>query len=131
VADGLLARHLRGWLPRARIISLGAALSEVPAVRRHLRATDLYVIEPRAYHADHERQVRHYDALRVEIGCAMNLDLQRIAIPATARSLPQYLAQETIDDAEQTSWILHGHRVSRIVVESLDDIDAFERVSEV
>jgi ferredoxin len=130
VADGLLLRHLRDWLPRARIVSLGAALSTLSVVRRSLRATDLYVIEPRAYHADHARQVRHYDALRRETGCATNLDLQRIAIPATARSLAHRLARTLPDDAEQTRWILHGRRVSRIVVESLDDVDVFRQVSD-
>lgn len=125
VADGLLLRHLLAWLPRARLVSLGAALSRLTAVRRALRATDLYVVEPRGYHADYTRQVRHYDALRVETGCAINLDLQRIAIPATARSLPQRLGREAPDDTDQARWILHGRRVSRIVVEALDDLDAF------
>ena len=130
VADGLLHRHLRGWLPRTPIVSLGAALSRLPTVRRRLHATDLYVIEPRGYHADYERQVRHYDTLRVETGCAINLDLQRIAIPATARSLPQRLGRQAIDDTAQARWILHGRRVSRIVVESLEDADAFAQVAD-
>ena len=58
IADGLLHRHLRGWLPRAHIVSLGAALSSAPEVRTRIRSTDLYVIEARGYHADYERQVR-------------------------------------------------------------------------
>jgi ferredoxin len=129
VADGLLHRHLRGWLPRARIVSLGAALSSAPAVRERIRATDLYVIEARGYHADYERQVRHYDALRVGTGCAINLDLQRIAIPATARNLSHLLAREAPDDADQARWILQGRHVSRIVVESVGDIAALAGVA--
>jgi heterodisulfide reductase subunit C len=130
VADGLLHRHLRGWLPRAQIVSLGAALSSAPAIRQRIHATDLYVIEARGYHADYERQVRHYDALRAGTGCAINLDLQRIAIPATARNLAQLLEREAPDDADQARWILQGRAVSRIVVESVGDIAAFAGVAD-
>jgi len=67
------------------------------------------VIESRAYHADYQRLVGHYDRLRMERGCATNLDLQRIAIPAA-----------------EADWILKGRRVDRIVVERLEDALAFE-----
>ena len=126
VADGLLLRHLRLWLPKPKIIALGEALTGLNAVRRGLRATDMYVIEPRAYHADFERLVKYYDRLRVEAGCAFNLDLQRIAIPATARSLPQRLGLTMPDDVAQGRWILHGRSITRIVVESVEDVAAFE-----
>lgn len=128
VADGLLLRYLRLWLPKASIIGLGEALSALRAVRRGLRATDLYVIEPRAYHADHARLVRHYDRLRAETGCIMSLDLQRIAIPATARNLKQRLGLEPPDDSAQARWILHRRKIQRIVVESVEDIAGFEKV---
>jgi hypothetical protein len=71
------------------------------------------VIEPRAYHEDYERLVKHYDRLRLERGCATNLDLQRIAIPA----------------AGEADWILKGRRVERIVVERMEDAEAFSRHS--
>lgn len=109
VDDGLWMRHLRAWLPGKRLAGLGEALSNLGAVRRGLRASDLYVIEPRAYHADYERLVRHYDRLRVERGCATNLDLQRIAIPAA-----------------EAGWILKGRSPQRIVVERMEDAGAFE-----
>lgn len=128
-ADGLLLRHLRQWLPRTGITSLGEALSGLAAVRRALRAGDLYVIEPRAYHADYQRLVKYYDALRLAAGCAVNLDLQRIAIPASARGLPQRLALAAADDRLQARWILQGRSVTRIVVESVEDAAAFEQVS--
>jgi ferredoxin len=128
VADGLLLHHLRDWLPRAKIVSLGAALSRLAAVRRGLRPTDLYVIEPRAYHANYEKLVTHYDNLRAETGCTMNLDLQRIAIPAATSSLPQRLGQEATTDGEQLRWLLKGQRVSRIVIENAEDRTAFEQV---
>ncbi len=109
VEDGQWMRPLREWLPKARLTSLGAALGNLDAVRRSLRKTDLYVIEPRAYHSDYERLVGHYDRLRTERGCAFNLDLQRIAIPPAA----------------QADWILKGLRVERVVVERQEDAEAF------
>ncbi len=133
VVNGLILRYLRQWLPTSSIVSLGVTLSGLAAVRRALRASDLYVIEPRAYHTDYQNLVKHYDALRRETGCTLNLDLQRIAIPATARSLPQRLglepAVDTWDDAVQTRWILQGRSIERIVVENIEDADAFEKVS--
>jgi len=130
VTDGLLLRHLRQWLPGSRITSLGVALSGLATVRRALRASDLYVIEPRAYHADYQRLVKHYDALRSTTLCTLNLDLQRIAIPAAARSLLQRLGLAEIDDKVQARWILQGRKITRIVVESMEDGAAFEQVSD-
>jgi len=129
-ADGLLLRHLRQWLPRSKITGIGEALSSLAEVRGALRASDLYVIEPRAYHADYQRLVKHYDALRSAAGCAINLDLQRIAIPATARSLPQRLGMAETDDMVQTAWILQGRNVARIVVESVEDGTAFAQLGD-
>lgn len=129
VADGLLLRYLKQWLPEANIVSLGKALSAHAIVRRNLRATDLYMIEPRAYHSDYQRLVKHYDRLRVAHGCAFNLDLQRIAIPATARNLPQRLGLVPANDDGQTRWVLHGRSVSRIVVENLEERAVLEQAS--
>ena len=128
VADALLARELKIWLPQHKISNLGMALSRRANLRRLLRKDDLYVIEPRAFHADHEARVRYYDDLRHATGCAMNLDLQRIAIPATARSLPQRLGLEATDDTEQTRWLLQGRKIARIVVEDAGDIAAFKQI---
>ncbi len=129
--DGLLLPYLAQWLPAAKILNLGETLSSLDAIRRNLRPTDLYVIEPRAYHADYVRLVKHYDRLRKERGCDFNLDLQRIAIPATVRGLPQRLGSVSSDDDAQARWVLHGRNIERIVVENLEDRAVFERVSEV
>jgi ferredoxin len=128
IGDGLLARALGNWLPRMNITGAGFALSRRADVRRRLRIGDLYVIEPRAYHADHARLLRHYDKLRRETGCTLNLDLQHFAIPATARTLRQRLGLEAPDDAGQARWILQGRKIRRIIVESLEDITAFRQV---
>jgi hypothetical protein len=101
----------------ARLQGLGEALGNLPALRRRIASADFYVIEARAYHADHARLVAHYDDLRKETGCAMNLDLQRIAIPAC-------------DEAE-ARWMLKGRRPARIVVENPADRDILRRVADV
>jgi len=129
VADGLLLRQLRQWLPGPTVTSLGVALSSLPGVRGALRAGDLYVIEARAYHADYQRLVKYYDGLRSAAACAFNLDLQRMAIPAAARSLAQKLGLEPVDDSVQLRWILHGQNVTRIVAEDVEDGAAFAQVS--
>jgi ferredoxin len=128
VANALLACKLGRWLPQVQVSDLGMALSRRAALRGQLRTGDLYVIEPRAFHADYDARVRHYDDLRHETGCAMNLDLQRIAIPATARNLRQRLGLEPIDDAAQTRWLLQGRKIARIVVEDAGDIAAFRQI---
>jgi len=107
VAEGLLIRFLRRWLPGVSVCGTGEAL--LSAVRGKLRTDDLYVIESRSYNLDQQRLVGRYDALRAASGCHMNLDLQRIALPA----------------ARQGEWILEGRAVERIVVEDLADRAAF------
>ena len=115
VGDGLLLRELRHWLPGARLQGLGEALGNLGAIRRRIASADFYVVEARAYHADHERLVAHYDALRKESGCAMNLDLQRIAIPPC-------------DEAE-ARWMLKGRRPARILVENPSEREVFRHVA--
>jgi ferredoxin len=129
VGDGLMLRHMRQWLPRSKIASIGETLSRQAAVRGALRASDLYVIEPRAYHADYQRLVKYYDALRVGCGCALNLDLQRIAIPAGAHRPSKEAAADLARDSAQARWLLQGRKIKRIVVESAEDGAALERVS--
>jgi ferredoxin len=128
VADGLLLRSLRVWLPETHFISLGVALNSLAHVRRQLRADDFYVIEPRAYHADHGSLVTHYDDLRAQTGCTMNLDLQRIAIPARDLNLQQRIGREHPDLVEPIRWLVKGRRASRIVVENADDMFACAQV---
>jgi heterodisulfide reductase subunit C len=125
VADGLLLRKLREWLPEARVVSLGEALSTLDAVRARLRATDLYVIEPRAFHADHARLVRHYDGLIKARNVKTNLDLQRFAVPTCASS-----AAKRVDPLDQARWILDGRAFERVVVEDAADCAVFARVTD-
>ncbi|MCF8177886.1 MAG: 4Fe-4S dicluster domain-containing protein [Sulfuritalea sp.] len=131
VSDGLLLRQLRGWLPGARLQSLGEALSRLPAIRSRLTSADFYIIEARAYHSDYERLVAYYDRLRLETGCTMNLDLQRIAIPAMTQGLASRDKPLTESDLAEARWILKGRQPSRIVIESLADRAVFEHVGDV
>lgn len=126
VGDGLLHRPLREWLPGTRVIGLGEALLRLAPARSALRPTDLYVIETRGYHAEFARLVRLYDRLRQTTGCAMNLDLQRAAIPTGAACLQAILGLGGLDVVGQTRWISEGWKLERIVVEDAADRAAFE-----
>ena len=107
VAEGLLLRALRRWLPEVAASGIGEAL--LPAVGFKLRAGDFYVIASQAFNQDQSRLIGRYDELRARSGCQMNLDLQRIAMPV----------------AGQARWILEGRQVERIVVEDLAEHAAF------
>ena len=84
------------------------------------------MIETRAYNANRREFVALYDALRQETGCFMNLDLQRVATPTGAASMQHREGLATIISIEeQVKWLLEGRNAERIVVESLDDHEAF------
>lgn len=129
VTQGLLHRSLRKWLPGVRVSGLGESLLRRDIIRNNLRPTDLLVIETRGFHADHDRLVQEYDALRREVGCVMNLDLQRIAIPTGAVSLQNGLHMNIVDAYEQVRLILDGHRIDRIVAECPEDPVLFKKVT--
>jgi hypothetical protein len=130
VAEGILHRYLRKWLPDAQVIGLGKALLGKKRIRKALRSTDLYVIETRAYHADYDNMVQEYDIIRQKAGCLMNVDLQRAAITTGALSLQSSFGMGTVSPTEQARWILDGHKFDRIVVESLEDMEPFQNVTE-
>lgn len=130
VADGLLLRKLREWIPGKRIIGLGEALSALAAVRSKLRASDLYVIEPRAFHADHRRLVGHYDELRNAFQLSTSLDMQHLSIPTTAASVQNRLGTAVVDAAAQARWILEGRAYERVVVEDAADCAVFASVTD-
>ena len=129
VADGIMHYALRRLSPGVRVEGLGEALSTLAPVRARLRASDLYVIEPRAFHGDYARLVGHYDALRGDLGCTMNLDLQRFAVPTTASSAQHALGLPAIAPEVQARWILQGRTIERIVVEDAADLAVFASVS--
>jgi ferredoxin len=129
VADGLLFNFLRSLLPSTiRLRSLGQALLANPKVRLGVNATDFYMIETRAYNANRRTVVASYDELRHTTGCFMNLDLQRVATPTGAASYQHREGLENMVSVEaQVRWLLEGRNAKRIVVEHLDDHDAFAK----
>ncbi|KAF0246428.1 MAG: 4Fe-4S [Planctomycetota bacterium] len=129
--EGFLNPLLKKWLPGLPVRSLGEACLALAGIRRALRPTDFYVIEARAYHADRERLVLLYDALRHETGCDINLDLQRLAVPTVATSLNARFGSGPVRIAEQVKWILEGRHPKRIVVENLEDGEAIRRENDV
>ncbi len=129
VDDGLLFNLLRPLLPSSVAMRpLGQALLANPKVRSGLKASDFYMIETRAYNARRREFVALYDALRRETGCFMNLDLQRVATPTGAASYHHRMGLKNIVSIEaQVSWLLEGRNAKRIVVEHLDDYEAFAK----
>lgn len=130
VTEPLLIPLLRERLPGTEVVSIGYALSSKPEVRAKLKASDLYVIEPRAFHADYANLLGHYDALRQATGMATNLDLQRLAVPTTASSAQNQLGLPTIDATDQARWILEGRSFERVVVEDAADLPVFSQVTD-
>ncbi len=133
VADGLLFNLLRPLLPSAIAMRpLGQALLANRKVRAGLRKTDFYMIETRAYNARRREFVPLYDELLRETGCFMNLDLQRVATPTGAASYHHHVGLESIVSIEaQVNWLLEGRNAKRIVVEHLDDREAFAEYTRV
>ncbi|MHB8880922.1 MAG: 4Fe-4S dicluster domain-containing protein [Thermodesulfovibrionales bacterium] len=130
VAEGLLHRPLRKWLPGKKIVGLGEALLSKEHRRRKLTSRDLYVIESRGYHADHKRLVLFYDRLRRETGCQTNLDLQRVAFSTGASSLQGRRDLAASGCIENAGRILKGRKIDRVVVEDLADAAAFGQASD-
>jgi ferredoxin len=129
VADGLLCNFLRSLLPSTiKVLSLGQALLANQKVRLGLNASDFYIIETRAYNANQRTFVGLYDDLRHTTGCFMNLDLQRVATPTGAASYQHHEGLESMVSVEaQVRWLLEGRNAKRIVVEHLDDYEAFTK----
>jgi NAD-dependent dihydropyrimidine dehydrogenase PreA subunit len=129
VADGLLFNLLRTLLPSSiAILPLGQALLANPKVRASLNASDFYMIETRAYNANRRTYIAFYDEVRRATGCFMNLDLQRVATPTGAASYQHREGMVSMVSIEaQVRWLLEGRNAERIVVEHLDDRDAFAR----
>ena len=131
VAEGLLHRPLRKWLPDKKILGPGEALLSTGPLRSCIGPEDLYMIESRGYHSDHERLVLFYDRLRRETGCQTNLDLQRTAISTGASSLQGRMDLKAAGCIDNAKRILKGRRVRRIVVEDLADAEAFRQATDI
>ncbi len=128
VSNGHLLKSLRQWLPASELLALGHGLSQLSTLTKKLNKNDLYLIEARSFHHDHQQKITHYDQLRHQQGCQMNLDLQRNAIPTAAGGLNAI--KPMLDSKEQAHWILSGRNIQRIIVECAEDEVVMSQVSD-
>ncbi len=126
VSDAHLLSLLRRRLPKTNVSSIGYSLSQRDELTRALTSQDLYMIEARSYHLDHETKVAHYDRLRHQRRCHINLDLQRNAIPTTAGHLSAL--HPTLSNSEQIRWILQKSSTTRIITECAEDAVSLSNV---
>lgn len=123
VDDGLLFRNLKAWLPKTKVLSLGEELSKLAL--DNISDTDLYIINSRSYHADFQRLRSYYFDLQMETGCAMNLDLQRVAQPSFGQVKYRNSFNSLLDQIKQTMHIMEGKNIQRIIVESVEEMQDF------
>lgn len=128
-ADGLFKRYIHAVLPGLEVIGIGEALLSLPMVQTALGPTDFYIIEARAYNTDFNRCMPFYINISRQTGCAMNLDLQRIAIPTGVCYRAKIKGESTPESTEQIRWILEGQSFNRIVVEAVEDITPFKKAA--
>jgi ferredoxin len=123
--EGVLHRLLRERCPGVPVRGLAEALLNGKVNIPELGPRDLFVSDPRSYHANHPELVRLFSRLRLETGCQMNLDLQRMAIPTCADSIQAREENDSTCDVA-VAWMLEGRDIDRIVVESPADYDALD-----
>jgi len=103
------------------------AMSCDPSLETKLGIHDFYIIDAKAFHADHTHRLAHYDSLRKHTGCKMNLDLHRLAIP-TGNSSSAAMKQ-TFDVTKQVEWLIQGRSFERVIVENPADKTIFEALT--
>ncbi len=131
VADGLFKRLLRVMLPGLKVQGLGEAMLRFSKVQNALGPTDLYIIEARSYNTDFKRCMPFYTEVSRKTGCAMNMDLQRIAIPTGSYCGSGAGSRYVPDCREQIRWILEARIFNRIIVETADDLTLFRNAVDV
>lgn len=128
VTDGLFKRMLRALLPGIEIAGIGERLLRLTDVHTALKPTDLYIIESRSYNTDFGRCMPFYTDISRKSGCAMNLDLQRIAIPTGSHAESDNDRGFRTSAEKQIRWILEGRSFDRVVVESVADMELLKKV---
>jgi ferredoxin len=127
IADGLFKRYLRAMLPGLEVTGIGEVLLKLPEVQSSLKSTDLYIIESRSYNIDFDKCMPFYTDVSRQTGCAMNLDLQRIAIPTGSHCQEDHNTKSGTRTTEQIRWILEGRCFDRVVVESVADMEHLKK----
>jgi len=96
-------------------------------VQAQIGKDDLYVIDAAAFHADYSNRVEHYDALRKQTGCEMNLDLNRMAIATGIGSVADEAGQ--FDVQKQVQWLVQGRDFKRVIVENRADMALLRKIT--
>jgi Fe-S oxidoreductase len=96
-------------------------------VQAQIGKNDLYIIDAAPFHADYTNRVEHYDALRKQTGCQMNLDLNRMAIATGVGSVADESGQ--FDVQQQVQWLVQGRNFKRVIVENRTDMSLLREVT--
>ncbi len=129
--DGLIYRLIRHNLPSTKVVGLGEALIRYSDLAEKVKPDDLYIIDPRTYHANFGVLVDLYDTFGKRTGCLMNRDLHRVATPTGVTLFHRDRSHNVIDPVKQIQWILEGKRPNRIIVEKLEDRGPFTEVADI
>ncbi|MDQ6955582.1 MAG: 4Fe-4S dicluster domain-containing protein [Mariprofundaceae bacterium] len=97
------------------------------SVQAQIGKDDLYVIDAAPFHVHYAERVTHYDDLRKNTGCSMNLDLNRVAIPTGTGSAAEAL--EKFDVKKQVQWLVQGRDFKRVIVENRADMDVLREIT--
>lgn len=105
VVDGMLAIWLREQPSMPRVSGLAEVLLRDSQRVAAFRKTDLFILDAQSFHSAYDRVLPLADNVSRVSGCRLNLDLQRVAIPAA-----------------EIEWILQGLNPERIIVENPADL---------
>jgi len=105
--DGMLAVWLREQKSMPPVRGLAEVLLRDTQRVAALRSTDLLILDARSFHVAYDRMLPLVIRVQRMSGCRLNLDLQRVAIPA-----------------DEIEWILQGQDPERIIVENPADISS-------
>ena len=97
------------------------------SVQAQMGEDDLYIIDAAPFHADYANRVEHYDRLRKQTGCGMNLDLNRMAIATGMGSVAEQSGQ--FDVKKQVQWLIQGRDFKRVIVENHADMAVLREIT--
>jgi len=97
------------------------------SVQAQIGEGDLYIIDAAAFHADYANRVEHYDGLRKQTGCGMNLDLNRMAIATGMGSAAE--VSDHFDVKAQVQWLVQGRDFKRVIVENPADMNILREIT--
>ncbi len=96
-------------------------------VQAKISEGDLYIIDAAPLHAHYAKRVEHYDDLRKQTGCKMNLDLNRMVIPTGIESVAA--RHDLFDVKEQMQWLIQGRDFNRIIVENAAEVEVLSELT--